>query len=187
MGNYIKLLFLVICSGGFMTLSTYSYCSYMFGKYGKAEEYYNKFIRKPSAKQKNRIWKENPSRKELNKILKKNDYYKQKETLESKKLYIRENCLIIRNFKSKAEKEYYYSKNTTTRKRFDFFINLSKINLIITIILITGIIINIFFNIFYYKILKYVIIAKVILIDCFSLLCCLQFGYLGQYRFYWKK
>lgn len=173
----IKLLFL----GTFPPIlsldsGTVSYCNYLFWKYAKSEEYYNKYIEKPYTKKTSMIWKNNPSDKELKKILKKNDEYKKAEE-RSKDMIIKHFCLDNRPLISKTEINYYYPKDRPRRKRFDFFMILTKINIIITLILLLSIIIFAIFDIFSYSMLKYIFIIKAILIDGFCILCCIPFGF----------
>lgn len=53
MWECVKLALFIIMPIGFSTyVGTYSYCNYLFGKYGKSEEYYNKFIEIPNSKKK---------------------------------------------------------------------------------------------------------------------------------------
>ena len=56
--------------------------------------------------------------------------------------------------------------------------NLTKINLIITIILLLCIIIFVLFDILPYNILKNIILTKAIIVDGFCILCCIPFGFL---------
>ena len=103
-----------------------------------------------------------------------------------------------RRLKSKTETEYYYPNDRPRRKRFDFFMFLSKMNCIITIILVLSIIIFVLFDIFPYNILKNIILIKAIIVDGFCILCCIPFGFLitiifnlifnvGKVTNFWKE
>ena len=183
MWEYVKLaLFIIMPITISVFAGTYSYCNYLFGKYGKSEEYYDKYIERPNTKKK-KIWEPNLS-------------YEERE--ESKKIKIQEQCLMHRRLKSKTETEYYYPNDRPRRKRFDFFMFLSKMNCIITIILVLSIIIFVLFDIFPYNILKNIILIKAIIVDGFCILCCIPFGFLitiifnlifnvGKVTNFWKE
>lgn len=128
MEEIIKLLFFIIFPIFISTFEgTYSYCCYLFWKYAKIDEYYNKFLYKSFSKKRKRMWKENPSEKELKKILEINNRYKKEEAM-SKLFDIREFCLVKRRLKSKEETDYYYPKDRPQREKFDFYMFLSKLN-----------------------------------------------------------
>lgn len=155
-------------------LKTYSYCCYLFWKYGKIGEYYDKFLYK-HFKEGKRIWKNNPSEKELKKIIKKNNSIeKQEQAIDT--AYLREYCLFMRRLKSKEEIDYYYPKDRPRRERFDLFMLLSKTNIIITIILSIFVIVCVILNILPYKILREIVIAKAVIVDGFCILRCVPYG-----------
>ena len=122
------------------------------------------------------MWKENPSEKELKKIIKQNSYYDRVEE-NAKKIKILGSCLTSRRFKSKEEKEFYYPKDRPRRKRFDFFMILTRINYIITGIVAIIVMILMISNTLSYNELKIILMIKSIFIDVFCIACCIPFGY----------
>ena len=76
-----------------------------------------------------------------------------------------------------------YKKNAKRRKRFMYFLWLTRINYGITIILFIFTIICMIFKLIPNEVLKYIILGKAIIVDSICIISCLPFGLLISYLF----